>query len=211
MKVLQQNVLLLNKYYMAVQVTIVPEAIKAIVKGHGVVVDEDYINYNLEQWVEFTDAFKVDEETSKKYAGLVRSPSIAIFAPQVVRFPDCEYTSPLIKTVKYSRKNIYNRDKNTCQYCNNRREEFRRAMKSGRTKKSLLNLDHVIPRAKGGKSSWTNMVTSCTWCNNEKGDKLLSELGWKLIKQPQKPKWQSHVATPFEAAMKEYWQRFLAQ
>ena len=209
--VLKQNVLLLNKYYMAVQVSIVSEAIKALVKEVAVIIDEDYINYNLARWADFTDTFYEDEETAEKYSGLVRSPSIRLFAPQVIRFPDCEYTSPLIKTIKYSRKNIYSRDKNTCQYCQNQREEFRLAMMSGAIRKSLLNLDHIIPRAKGGKSSWTNIVTSCTWCNNEKGDKLLSELGWTLIKTPQKPKWESHVATPFERAKKKYWQRFLSQ
>jgi len=211
MSVLNENVLILNKYYMAVQVTIVSEAVKALVKEVAVVIDEDYINYDLHQWAEFTGDFTEDEDTSQKYAGLVRSPSISLFAPQVIRFPDCEYTSPLIKTIKYSRKNIYHRDKNTCQYCGNMRLEFRKALKDGATRKSLLNLDHIVPRAKGGKSSWENIVTSCRWCNNDKGDKLLSELGWKLLKQPIKPKWQSHVATPFQRVKKKYWQRFLAQ
>lgn len=209
MEVLTENVLILNKYYMAIQVTVVPEAIKALVKSVAVVVDEEYVNYNLVQWVEFTTTFLKDKEITNKYAGLVRSPSIQIFAPQVIRLPDCEYTTPLIKTVKYSRKNIYTRDKNICQYCRNRRNEFCQAMKQGAFRKSLLNLDHIVPRARGGKSSWTNIVASCRWCNNDKGDKLLSELGWTLIKNPQKPKWQAHVATPFEKAKKQYWQKFL--
>ena len=211
MRVLDENVLVLNKYYMAVQVSVVTEAIKAVVKEAAVVVDEDYINYNLEQWVEFTNTFCEDKETADRYPGVIHSPTIQIFAPQVIKFPDCEYTSPLIKTVKYSRKNIYARDKNTCQYCQNKRPEFREALKGGRTKKSVLNLDHVVPRAHGGKSSWINIVTSCMWCNNDKGDKLLSELGWTLIKKPQKPQWQSHVSAPFERVKKKYWQRFLAQ
>lgn len=198
---------------MAVQVSVVEEAIKAVAKEAAFVVDEDYINYNLSQWASYTSAQKLNEETVDKYTGIINSPSISIFAPQVIRFPDCEYTSPLIKTIKYSRRNIYQRDEYTCQYCQNKRPELKKALlgQPKSTLKSFLNLDHVIPRAKGGKSSWENIVTSCIWCNRDKGDKLLSEMGWKLNRKPLRPKWQSHTETPFKSAKREYWERFLSQ
>lgn len=212
MPLLTESVLVLNKYYLAVQVTVVKDSIIALVTGKAQVVDDDYVVYNLNQWREYSESLNgEDQETLDKYAGMLRSPSTSLLAPQVIRFPDCEYTSPLIKTVKYSRRNIYNRDKYTCQYCHNTRPEFKKAIKGGVPKKSLLNLDHVIPRSRGGPSSWTNIVTSCKWCNADKGDKLLDELGWKLPKTPAKPKWQSHVGTPFQMAKKEYWQRFLGR
>lgn len=192
---------------MAVQVTIVKDSIIALVTGKAEVVDDEYAKYTMEDWIEYTAS--ADEETRKKYGGLIRSPSTTILAPQVIRFPDCEYTSPLIKTIKYSRRNIYSRDKYQCQYCGNERKEFKAAMKLGATKKELLNLDHIIPRSRGGKSSWTNVVTSCIWCNADKGDSLLEELGWKLNKTPAKPKWESHTGTPFGKERKKYWEKFL--
>lgn len=211
MSLLNESVLVLNKYYMAVQVTIVKDSIIALVTGKAQVVDDDYVTYDITQWSEYSRMMEDDPEIAEKYAGVLRSPSTHLFTPQVVRFPDCEYTSPLIKTVKYSRRNIYTRDKYTCQYCHNQRPEVLKALRAKEPKKSLLNLDHVIPKSRGGPSSWTNIVTSCKWCNADKGDKLLEELGWKLPKTPAKPKWQSHVGTPFQRVKKKYWQRFLNQ
>ena len=73
-----------------------------------------------------------------------------------------------------TRKNVYARDQNTCQYC-------------GATKN--LTLDHVIPQSKGGGTTWENVVTACSRCNQRKGDKLLSQLGskMKLRKMPKEP------------------------
>ena len=192
---------------MAVQVTIVKDAIIALATGKAQIIDDNYTTYNFDNWVDFTR--RADENTRRKYNGVLRSPSTHILAPQVIRFPDCEYTSPLIKTVKYSRRNIYSRDNYRCQYCDNKRKEFRDALDMGATKKEILNLDHIIPRSRGGQSNWINVVTSCIWCNADKGDKLLEELGWKLKKQPTKPKWTSHTGTPFGRAKQKFWEKFL--
>ena len=78
--------------------------------------------------------------------------------------------------VKPSRKNIYWRDKYTCQYC-----AKKYWMKD-------LSLDHVIPKSRGGGKDWLNLVTSCHGCNQKKGNKTPSEAGMKLIKVPYIPK-----------------------
>ena len=77
-----------------------------------------------------------------------------------------------------TRKNIYERDKHTCQYC---RQYF---------SSSRLTLDHVIPKSKGGNKSWENLVTSCTKCNQKKGDKLPAEIGMQPYKFPSKPRYK---------------------
>lgn len=199
MSLIQKSVLVLNKFMMATQVSTVQNAIIVLVTGKAKVVDDNYITYNLEGWANHTKELKYNQEETVKYEGLVRSPSIEIYAPQVIYFPDCEYSSPLIKTVKYSRKNIFQRDNYTCQYCSNK------------FKKEELTLDHIIPKSKGGKSSWTNIVTCCTGCNADKGDKSLKELGWQLKQQPKSPKWKSHVGTPFSMEKNQYWERFLGK
>ena len=195
MNLLNENVLVLNKHYLAVQVAIAKEAINALVKGSAQVVDHEYTTYDLDQWHKYTR--NASEEIREIYLGMIRSPSTHLFIPHVVRFPDCEYTNPLIKSVKYSRKNIYSRDNYTCQYC---REHFQ---------KDLLTLDHVIPKSKGGKSNWTNIVTCCKSCNSSKGDKLLKDLGWELLKKPTSPRWESHTGSPFRKHKKRYWEPFL--
>src|SRR5215469_8832991 len=71
-----------------------------------------------------------------------------------------------------SRKNILLRDRNTCQFCG-------RVFPS-----SELTLDHVVPRSRGGRSSWENLVACCYQCNNSKGDRTPEEAGLKLARRP---------------------------
>lgn len=80
------------------------------------------------------------------------------------------------RDVNYSRINVYTRDDWTCQYCYKK--------KNARE----LNLDHVVPQCKGGKTNWKNIVTSCKKCNDKKADLSLEEVGFKLLRTPEKPK-----------------------
>ena len=188
--------LVLNKYFMAIQVTSAKAAITALVSGKVKCVDTDYSTYDLENWKIFTKAY-LESQEEERYAGVIRSPSTTLLVPEVVIDPDCEFSSPHIRTVRYSRRSVYMRDKHTCQYCGRKC-----------TKKDLT-LDHVTPRSKGGKSSWTNVVACCLTCNGKKEDKSLEELGWKLLKVPKEPHWKSHIGIPFNDAKRSFWDTFL--
>lgn len=79
--------------------------------------------------------------------------------------------------VQFSRVNIYMRDGWRCQYC-------------GETKQVKdLTFDHVLPRAQGGKTTWTNIVTACRACNSAKEDKTPEQARMKLLKKPEEPRW----------------------
>lgn len=93
----------------------------------------------------------------------VRSPTITMPVPSIVI---CTEYVKWTKKVKYSRNNVYLRDDFTCQL----QSTSRCKAAHGVTKLEELTLDHVIPRSKGGKTSWTNVVTSCQTCNSEKGN-----------------------------------------
>lgn len=80
------------------------------------------------------------------------------------------------REVPFSKKNIFIRDNYTCQYCN---KEFNNI--------NNLTIDHITPRSKGGKTSWTNCITSCKRCNNIKGSKTTQESKMFLNKLPKKP------------------------
>jgi 5-methylcytosine-specific restriction endonuclease McrA len=82
------------------------------------------------------------------------------------------------RSVKYSRQNVYLRDRLTCQYCN---VTFH---------KDDLTLDHYVPKVDGGKSEWKNIVTSCKPCNHTKGH---SRVGWQPLNQPRKPSYGEMV------------------
>ncbi len=100
----------------------------------------------------------------------VHSAANAFSVPSVIRL--LEYRRLPYQTRALSRKNILMRDRNTCQFC-------AQVMPAAE-----LTLDHIVPRSRGGESSWENLVTCCHRCNNRKGDRLPDEAGMRLLRQP---------------------------
>jgi 5-methylcytosine-specific restriction endonuclease McrA len=100
----------------------------------------------------------------------VHSASRALPVPSVIRL--LAYRHIPQQTRALSRKNILLRDRNTCQFC-------RRTLPA-----SELTLDHVMPRSRGGRSSWENLVACCYQCNNRKGDRTPEEAGLALARRP---------------------------
>jgi len=100
----------------------------------------------------------------------VHSASRALQVPSVIRL--LAYRHIPQQTRALSRKNILLRDRNTCQFC-------RRMLPA-----SELTLDHVVPRSRGGRSSWENLVACCYQCNNRKGDRTPEEAGLALARRP---------------------------
>lgn len=107
------------------------------------------------------------EETSHTE---VHSTSKAIQVPSVIRLLSYRHIPQQSRAL--SRKNILLRDRNTCQFCGTPFPA------------SELTLDHVMPRSRGGRSSWENLVASCYSCNNRKGDRTPEEAGLKLQRRP---------------------------
>jgi 5-methylcytosine-specific restriction endonuclease McrA len=103
---------------------------------------------------------------------IVRSPSISIHAPSVIRLAyQIKRPRP---HARLSRKEVFIRDNHTCQYCGLRTRD--------------LTLDHVIPRSKGGAHSWENLVSACRGCNHKKGGKTLEQARMHLARPPREPK-----------------------
>lgn len=110
---------------------------------------------------------------------IVHSAHKAWEVPAVVRLTT-GYVFTKKKRVKYSKENVYNRDKGICQFC-------------GKSlPKNNFTVDHIVPRSKGGTTSWENIVVSCFDCNQLKKDRSLDECGMTLIKKPTRP-----VALPY--------------
>lgn len=94
-----------------------------------------------------------------------RSPSLTLAVPSVIMMR--EYSKPP-SAVKFSRKNVYLRDNFTCQYCGEQHLDYMHH----------LTLDHVVPKAKGGKTNWTNIVAACMACNSKR--RTMSRVGSQL-------------------------------
>jgi 5-methylcytosine-specific restriction endonuclease McrA len=114
-------------------------------------------------------------EVLETYDDVIRSPSVSIRAPAVVRLR--RPPGQMKRGVKFSRINVFVRDDFKCQYCGARKPA------------NDLNYDHVIPRVQGGKTVWDNIVTSCYDCNARKRGRTPEQAGMKLLRKPVKPKW----------------------
>jgi 5-methylcytosine-specific restriction endonuclease McrA len=82
---------------------------------------------------------------------------------------------------------LFARDEYTCQYCGRHRGELK-----GR---QFLTRDHILPLSRGGNNSWKNLVSSCSPCNNRKGDRLPVEAGMRLLTDPREPNYVRLVWT----------------
>lgn len=129
------------------------------------------INWKRALKLIFLEKVEVLEETERE----VRSARHSLRVPAVVRL--VRFVGFRKREVKFSRQNIYARDKFQCQYCGTK------------LKAKDLTCDHVIPRSRGGKTMWTNIVTCCRLCNRRKGGRTPGEAGFRLLKQPMRPSW----------------------
>jgi 5-methylcytosine-specific restriction endonuclease McrA len=135
-------------------------------------------------------------EVIEEYDRDIRTVSVVIKMPAVVRLLQAFRRHK--KPVKFSRVNIYARDKYRCQYCGKKAP-----MKE-------LTYDHVMPRSRGGKTTWTNIVTCCYECNRSKANRTPREARMRLRKEPIQPKWVPAVSIRLSASsMPEAWRDYL--
>ena len=129
-----------------------------------------YYPLSLWPWQDAVKAAFLERVTIvSEYDEVVRSPTTTIRIPSVVVLKD--YVAPQRK-VAFTRFNLFLRDEFACQYCGSRGD---------------LTFDHVVPRAKGGITSWENVVAACGRCNLRKGSKSLRQVGFNLRRTPRRP------------------------
>ncbi len=132
-----------------------------------------YFPLSLWSWQETVKAVCLDRvNIISHYDRVVRSPSFEMRLPSVISLK--EYI-PTARRPAFTRFNVFLRDRFTCQYCG---DEF---------VTNELTFDHVVPKSRGGRTSWTNVVTACSPCNLLKGNRLLRESGMFLQRAPIEP------------------------
>lgn len=158
------------------------------VLGHSVLVfSQSYLpicRVNIKRAIALLIAGKAEAlDFTTHLAATVRSPSLILSVPVYIRLTFNAHER-VWKLPRVTRREVLRRDRHCCQYCGNTKQ---------------LTLDHVIPRSKGGKHTWNNVVTACKACNNHKGDRTLQQAGMKLRTQPSAP---IHPAITFA---EEFW------
>jgi 5-methylcytosine-specific restriction endonuclease McrA len=184
--ILSSEVLVLNNLYQAVQITSVRRAMCLLYKDLVKVVDSDFSTYDFANWSDLPVA-SVDD--------VVRTPRRRIRVPRVVLL--VHYGRLPRYDVRFTRKNIFYRDRNRCQYCGRR---FRT---------HELNLDHIQPLSRGGRSTWENVVCCCLRCNRVKGNRLPHEMSMKLIREPVRPRWHPLARLRLTQRRYQVWRNFL--
>jgi 5-methylcytosine-specific restriction endonuclease McrA len=132
-------------------------------------------------------------EVVEAYDDEIRSVSASLPMPSVVRLRRYARQD---RRVKFSRTNVYRRDNYACQYC---------GVQPGAAE---LTLDHVVPRAHGGRTEWTNIVACCARCNTRKADRTPDQAKMALPRLPARPAFMPAV-TPAEARH-ETWREYLS-
>jgi 5-methylcytosine-specific restriction endonuclease McrA len=128
----------------------------------------------IAQWQESVVlAWQGKADVLEEYEATVSSPSVTLNIPAVVRLHKAVHLHK--GGVKFSRLNVLSRDRMTCCYCNEKKRPRH------------LNYDHVLPRSRGGKTTWNNIVTSCMPCNRRKGNRTPQEAGMKMHFKPYVP------------------------
>lgn len=191
---LEASVLVLNKNYTAVHVIGVRRAFRLLAKEHAEVLMQDndrWSTYSFGSWIQLSQSRHLFADDGD----WVHTISLTIRVPRIIRLLIFDRLPSRI--VKFNRRNIFARDDNHCQYCGHRFPT------------SELSLDHVVPRSRGGLSSWTNIVCACTRCNARKGGRLPQEAHMRLIRKPLRPK--SSPILQLRTANPKYqsWKQFL--
>lgn len=185
------DVLILNRNFCAIQFTSWERALTLLYLDRAMVVDEEYRTYGFQDWLQLSRTIRQNP------AGFVSTPKLKIAIPEVIalRF----FGEVPQHEVPFTRRNIYQHYGNKCCYCGRRFPP------------SELNLDHIVPRSRGGRTDWENIVTACIPCNLRKGDRLPWEVGMQMRIRPSKPHSQAAlsliVRSPF--SVRRSWQRFI--
>ena len=194
---MQASVLALNRLYMAIHVVSVRRAFCLLCKGLAEVVhveDGSYFSYDFDGWRELSAAkLSLEEDTSGD--DWISAVNFRIQVPRVVRL--LSYDRMPRSAVKFSRRNVFLRDENRCQYC------------ARRFSAHHLSLDHVIPRSRGGSTSWENVVCACVKCNVHKGGRTPKEAGMKLQRVPVRPSQNPLLSYQLRSQKYACWKSFL--
>lgn len=145
------------------------------------VLDQGYQPHHVISWQRaLVMYFDGKVEVVEAYEEEIRTVSLCFKMPAVVRL--LRTVRGRKRPIRFSRINVAMRDDFRCQYCNVTLPLRR------------LTYDHVIPRCRGGKTTWTNVVMACYECNGHKGSRTPAEAGMELRKEPIKPSWLPMVA-----------------
>lgn len=189
------SVLVLNRLYVAVHVIGVRRAFGLICREMAEVIhmeDGRFANYDFASWRELCELEVHNKQPQEDW---IRAVNFEIRVPRVVRL--LNYDRLPRRALRLNRHTVFARDGHRCQYCGRR-------FPTGE-----LSLDHVIPRSRGGGTSWENVVCACLDCNVKKGGRTPQEAHMRLVAAPMRPKRSPLLMLKLRNPKYEVWKTWL--
>ena len=171
---LAASVLVLNRLYLAVHVIGVRRAFGLLCRDVAEVVHLEggtFANYDFQSWREISELRAGEKQPDEDW---IRAVHFEIQVPRVIRL--LWYDRLPRRSLRLNRQTVLARDEHRCQYCGRRMPNCQ------------LSMDHVIPRSRGGQTTWENVVCACLACNVKKGGRTPREARMRLIRKPFRPK-----------------------
>lgn len=195
--------LLLNAHYAALRVVTVRRAFSLLFKRDDglrpvaeVIHIEDgrYLAFDFDDWSLYSEERSQDSNGQHDWIRTVRC---RLVVPRIIRV--LGFAKVVREAVKFNRRSVLARDKNTCQYC----------LRQFPTVE--LTLDHVVPRSQDGATTWENVVCACQRCNVRKGGRTPSQAGFRLSRPPVRPQCNPAVYIGRGESRYAVWQPFIEQ
>lgn len=159
---------MLNRYFAPVQITTARRAFLLLYGGAALVIDHTGEQHDFDAWRQQIP--REGDDTLAIVGGALR-------VPRVIHLRRYERMRRI--TVRLTRRNIMLRDEHQCQYC------------AKHLPVRELNIDHVLPKSRGGPDRWDNLVTACRPCNLRKSWRTPDEAGMRLLRAPTVPRWSA--------------------
>lgn len=189
-----RRVLVLNRNWQAVNIVGMRRAFSLLWQDHARVLNTfsgEFTPYSAAEWLEFSTR-SGELPSGAEYVRTIRA---HIILPKVLLLR--EFDRLPMTEVRFSRQTVFERDNFTCQY-------------SGRVcKPKDLTLDHVIPRDRGGRTTWENIVSCSREMNARKANRLPHEAGMRLLRKPERPRWRPFAVVAAGSDIEEAWTHFL--
>lgn len=190
-----KRILVLNRLWQPVNIVGVKRGFSLLMQAHAQAIDTAEGLFRIldaEQWISYSL-----EHPPTRAVDTIQTVRMTLRIPSVLLLRNFDRVPG--KEVKFNRRSIFERDGFVCQYCGQRHAE------------DELNLDHVIPRDQGGKTSWENIVTSCIRCNTSKANRMPHQAGMRLPKMPARPRWRPFTSVINSAEPEPDWHYFLTK
>ena len=184
---LERPTLILNRNWQPVGIATVAKSLVKVWNDNACIVDPvDYQQYTWADWAQL--APEAGELVIRTRTSRLRVPEVIVLT---------SYDRLPANVVTFTRRNIFKRDRYTCQYCGQQPTS------------DELTIDHVVPRAQGGVSTWENCVLACIDCNTKKANRTPAQAKMPLRREPVQPAWR-----PLYAAHKlriDSWSKFVSE